>query len=130
MTALFLGGSYEVPKGGGVSVMYGGAIWMGGLSPDLQLKIAAMRYGSSGSDFWTGPLTTDGSAEIDEAVCDEYDQFYMSLRSDAVRHRQYFDCLADPTCDLADQGLDTYSIPSYFQNYPAHGNVGLDKIFT
>jgi len=122
-------GSYEVPKGGGVSVMYGGAIWMGGLSPDLQLKIAAMRYGSSGSDFWTGPLTTDGSAEIDEAVCDEYDQFYMSLRSDAVRHRQYFDCLADPTCDLADQGLDTYSIPSYFQNYPAHGNVGLGQDF-
>ncbi|MDG1262774.1 MAG: T9SS C-terminal target domain-containing protein [Flavobacteriales bacterium] len=120
-------GSYEVPKGEGVSVMYGGALWMGGLSPDQQLKIAAMRYGNSGSDFWTGPLTNDGTAEIDENVCAEYDQFYMSLRSDAVLHRQYFDCLADPTCDLQTQGLDTYTIPAYFQNYPATGNVALGQ---
>ena len=61
-------GSYEVPKGGGVSVMYGGALWLGGISPDQQLKIAAVRYRQSGNDYWPGPLTNDGSAEVDEAT--------------------------------------------------------------
>ena len=58
-------GAYEVPIGGDVGVMYGGALWMGGISPDQQLKLAAMRYGSTGNDFWPGPLTNDGSAEVD-----------------------------------------------------------------
>ena len=51
--------SYEVPKGGGVSSLYAGALWMGGISPDQQLKLAALRF-RNGNDFWTGPLTNDG----------------------------------------------------------------------
>lgn len=119
--------AYEVPVGGGVSAIYGGSIWMGGLSPDQQLKLAAMRYGTGGSDYWAGPLTTDGAASIDELTCQEYDRFDRVVRSDAVRHRQYFDCLADPDCDLAEQELDTYAIPQYFFTYPAMGNVGMGQ---
>jgi hypothetical protein len=122
-------GAYEVPKGGGVSALYGGSIWMGGLSPDQQLKLAAMRYGASGNDFWAGPLTNDGSAEIDEATCQEYDRFDRVLRADAVRHRQYFECLNDPDCNLEEQDLLGYVIPSYFSDYPAHGNVALGQDF-
>jgi hypothetical protein len=120
-------GSYEVPKGGGVSVMYGGALWLGGISPDQQLKIAAVRYRQSGNDYWPGPLTNDGSAEVDEATCEQYDRFHMSLRADAIRHRQYHDCLNDPTCDLDEEFPDGYSYPSSFDDYPAHGNVALNQ---
>ena len=64
-------GSYEVPKGGGVSSLYAGALWMGGISPDQQLKLAALTF-RNGNDFWTGPLTNDGSAEIDENTCKKH----------------------------------------------------------
>ena len=120
--------SYEIPKGGGVSSLYAGALWMGGISPDQQLKLAALRF-RSGNDFWTGPLTNDGSAEVDADVCDMYDNFFISTRSDAERHRQYFDCQADPECDMEEQFPDGYAIPSYFYDYPAHGNTAMNQDF-
>ena len=120
--------SYEVPKGGGVSSLYAGALWMGGISPDQQLKLAALRF-RNGNDFWTGPLTNDGSAEVDEATCETYDNFFISTRSDAERHRQYFDCQADPECDMEEEFPDGYAIPSYFYDYPAHGNTVLNQDF-
>ncbi|MEN9638156.1 MAG: hypothetical protein RLZZ262_24, partial [Bacteroidota bacterium] len=36
--------AYEVPKDGGVSALYSGALWLGGLSPDQQLKLAAVTF--------------------------------------------------------------------------------------
>lgn len=120
--------AYEVPKGGGVSSLYAGALWMGGISPDQQLKLAALRF-RQGNDFWTGPLTNDGSAEVDETTCNQYDEFFISTRADAERHRQYFDCIADPECDMEEQFPSGYSIPSYFFDYPAHGNTALNQDF-
>jgi hypothetical protein len=120
--------SYEVPKGGGVSSLYAGALWMGGISPDQQLKLAALRF-RNGNDFWTGPLTNDGSAEVDESTCETYDNFFISTRADAERHRQYFDCQSDPECDMEEEFPDGYAIPSYFYDYPAHGNTALNQDF-
>ena len=118
--------AYEVPKDGGVSSLYAGALWMGGISPDQQLKLAALRF-RQGNDFWTGPLTNDGSAEVDATTCSAYDQFFISTRADAERHRQYFDCVNDPDCDLESEFPNGYSIPSYFFDYPAHGNTALNQ---
>ena len=84
-------GAYIVPKEAGVSVVYGGALWLAGISPDQQLKLAAARYRNNGNDFWPGPLTNDGAAEVDEATCSAYDKFSITERQDAMRHRQYFD---------------------------------------
>ena len=55
--------SYVVPAEGEVSVLYAGSLWLGGLSPDQQLKLAAIRFRTEGNDFWPGPLTVDGAAE-------------------------------------------------------------------
>ena len=49
--------AYEVPKGSGEAVIYAGALWMGGLDVNNQLKLAALTF-RSGNDFWTGPLST------------------------------------------------------------------------
>jgi hypothetical protein len=111
--------AYEVPKGGGVSSLYAGALWMGGISPDQQLKLAAVRFRGDGNDFWPGPLTNDGTASVTEATCLQYDRFFVSLRQDAQLHRQYFDCIAAG----GDDCNATYSIPSYFYEYPAIGNT-------
>ena len=119
--------SYEVPKGGGVSSLYAGALWMGGISPDQQLKLAALTFRNRGNDYWTGPLTIDGSAEIDASTCQQYDDFFVSTRSDAQLHRSYFDALKTGTSD--EEFPDGYSIPSYFFDYPAHGNTALNQDF-
>lgn len=114
--------AYEIPKDGGVSSIYSGALWMGGLSPDQQLKLAAVTFRADGNDFWPGPLTNDGTAEVSEAVCAQYDEFYMSFRQDAQSHRAYFDCIASGEGDCGD-----YSTPAYFNNYPAQGNPALGQ---
>ena len=42
--------AYEVPKGSGNTLIYIGALWMGGMDVNNQLKIAALRY-RIGNDF-------------------------------------------------------------------------------
>ncbi|MGB1943974.1 MAG: T9SS C-terminal target domain-containing protein, partial [Flavobacteriales bacterium] len=117
--------SYEVPKGGGVSSLYAGALWMGGISPDQQLKLAAVTFRGDGNDYWAGPLTNDGSAEVDATTCNEYDDFFVSTRADAQRHRQYFDAVAAGTVE--EEFPEGYAMPAYFREYPAHGNTDLNQ---
>jgi hypothetical protein len=118
--------AYEVPKDGGVSSIFAGGLWMGGLSTDQTLRLAAVRF-REGNDYWPGPLTNDGTAEVSAATCVQYDQFAVTLRQDAQTHRLYFDMLnagaTQPEMEAA--GLGDYTIPSYFFTYPAHGNTAL-----
>lgn len=118
--------AYEVPKDEGVSSIYAGGLWMGGLSTDQTLRLAAIRF-RQGNDYWPGPLTTDGTAEVDAATCVQYDNFAVTLRQDAQTHRLYHDMInagATPE-EMEAVGLGTYSTPGYFYSYPAHGNTAL-----
>ncbi|NQX90758.1 MAG: T9SS C-terminal target domain-containing protein, partial [Flavobacteriales bacterium] len=121
--------SYEIPIDEGVSSLYAGALWMGGISPDLQLKLAAITFRTDGNDFWPGPLTNDGAAEVDEQVCELWDRFTVVERIDAAQHRRFFDCDEDPLCDTELEFPEGYSIPSYFFDYPAQGNTALNQDF-
>ena len=47
-----------------------------------------MRYRRDGNDFG---LDLNGAAEVDANTCNEYDEFFVSTRADARRHRQYFE---------------------------------------
>lgn len=97
--------------------------WIGGISPDLQLKLAAERYGTEGSDFWPGPLTTDGPASVTLSTCADYDHIIFLKRSWTLIHRAYFDCLNDPGCNELLFFIGGYEIPEAFYQYPAMGNV-------
>lgn len=118
---------YEVPKTAdfsGPNAIYTGALWMGGLSPDNQLKIAAVLYRASGrNDFWPGPLTVTGDASVDFDVCQQYDRFWQTKRSQAEAHIQWKLCSEDPECDLEVLFPNGYSIPPDFITWPAMGNV-------
>jgi hypothetical protein len=103
--------AYEVPKGGGVSSIYAGALWMGGISPDQQLKLAAVTFRGEGNDYWPGPLTNDGTASVTESTCEQYDRFFVSLRQDAQKHRAYYDCIAAGGSDCATD----YAIPGHWK---------------
>ncbi|MBX7050649.1 MAG: T9SS C-terminal target domain-containing protein [Flavobacteriales bacterium] len=120
---------YYAPKSGVNSVLFAGSLWLGGVSPDQQLKLAALQYRYSGSDYWPGPLTTDGTAETTSSSCLSWDKFSVSLRTDAAMHRAYFECQNDPNCDLSDLLPNGYVIPSYFMDYPAHGNLAAGQDF-
>jgi hypothetical protein len=58
----FIRARYEVPINSNRHSLFAGALWMGGLDANQQLKIAALRF-RQGNDYWTGPLTVDGKAE-------------------------------------------------------------------
>ncbi len=113
--------AYEVPKTpdrSGANAIFAGGLWMGGLSPDNQLKLAAVRY-RDGNDFWPGPLTTTGDASVTSDVCVRYDIAYRNTRAAAEKHEAYYRCLNDPDCDLATEFPDPYVIPTSYYDWPA-----------
>ncbi|MFT4780188.1 MAG: hypothetical protein ACJAU0_001185 [Flavobacteriales bacterium] len=112
-----------------IPLVYTTGSWIAGYSPDQQIKLAASSYGQSGADFFPGPLTIDGSATVSSEDCEEYDQVYVIYKAQVVRHRQYFDCLSDPDCELTIFQAQNYSIPESFFIYPAHGDVTQDQSF-
>ncbi|MCH2197440.1 MAG: T9SS type A sorting domain-containing protein [Flavobacteriales bacterium] len=103
--------------------------WIGGITPDQQLKLAADTYGTDGADFYPGPLTADGTAEVSLETCGQYDVIIRLFRSWSEQHRAYFDCLNDPDCDEEMMFPNGYVIPEEFFTYPAHGNVDAGQAF-
>ena len=116
--------SYEVPAGGGVSSLYAGSFWAGGLTSSGQLRLAANTFGGQGGDYSAGPLAAP-SGETSNATCLAYDNIYPSLRSDVVMHLAYHQALLDGTLEqLFPEG---YAAPAYFYSWPAHGDVALGQ---
>ncbi|MBM78377.1 MAG: hypothetical protein CL846_07830, partial [Crocinitomicaceae bacterium] len=127
--------AYEVPKGSGEAVIYAGALWMGGMDVNNQLKIAALRF-RQGNDFWTGPLSTVpgtgnlnigtldyGPAEIEPDDCIKYDEFYITTRAEVEMFNSWYECTQDPDCD-PNVDFPNYDIPSSILTWPAHGDLG------
>ncbi|MCB9224506.1 MAG: T9SS type A sorting domain-containing protein [Crocinitomicaceae bacterium] len=120
---------YEVPKGSGVMALFTSALWLGGIDVNGQLKIAAVRY-RQGNDYWAGPLTTSGEAEIIPSECLKYDQHFV-ISQDEVRE---FDAWFKAGEKDALEGTSTqsdlfpeYEIPNSIIDWPAHGDPGLGQ---
>jgi len=106
---------YEVPKGSGRNSLYVGTLWIGGRDLQTQtLKVAAQRYRTTGVDYWTGPLTVDGSANIDAETCDLYDQIWSLTRSDVEMFRL---CHCEEPDNPACEG---YVVPESIKNWPGN----------
>ncbi|MBK9193854.1 MAG: hypothetical protein IPO17_02500 [Flavobacteriales bacterium] len=95
---------------------------MGGLSPDNQLKLAAVRFRQVGNDFWPGPLTNTGDASIEPEVCTFYDKSWKTARKDVAAHNAYYICLGDPNCNVSVE-YPGYFAPPVFYEWPAIGDV-------
>ncbi len=125
--------AYEVPKNSGEFLIFSGALWVGGEDVNGQLKLAAMKFGSDGNDFWTGPLSVTpntgnpaigrkdfGAATIDGQTCTNYDKFYITERTEILEFNGWFET---PDADK-DADFPGYSIPASILNWPAHGDLG------
>ena len=110
------GAKYYIPANGSATSLYAGSLWIAGMDINNQLKCAAIRFRQVGNDFWTGPLTVDGSASIDAATCMEYDKMYTITRAE----------VDDFIAHLNDEGIpqvsDEWQIPASIVNWPAHGD--------
>ena len=112
-------GDYEIPKGSGKTSMFSASLWIGGMDVNDQLKLAAIRYRqgpdfNGGTDYWTGPLTTDGSAAIDAATCAEYDKHFEMTRKLVDEYLAWWNDKAS---------YPDYKIPQAIMNWPAHGDI-------
>ena len=113
-----VGSKYFIPKEGSATSMFSGSLWIGGQDINLQLKLAALRYRQIGIDYWTGPLTIDGTASIDETVCAEYDRHFRMTREMVDEFIAQFD--PETGAYTPDDG---YSVPQEIQDWPAHGDI-------
>ncbi len=111
------GSKYYIPKNGTATSMFSGALWIGGLDINNQLKLAALRYRQVGVDYWTGPLTIDGTAAIDAATCSQYDKHFKIYRADVDEFLSH----TDPETGVFVPD-EKYHIPESILNWPAHGD--------
>lgn len=105
---------YEIPKGSGKMSLFASALWLGGQDVNGQLKVAAQRFRASGVDFWTGPLTVDGTAAIDPETCNQYDKHFPITRAEVEAHIAW---TLDPNA------YPDYVIPRSILEWPAHGDI-------
>jgi hypothetical protein len=118
------GSKYFIPKNGSATSMFSGALWIGGLDINNQLKLAAQRYRQVGIDYWTGPLTIDGTAAVDEATCAQYDKFAKMTRAMVDEFLGH----TDPETGAFVQS-DDYEIPPEILEWPAHGDVSKNQSY-
>jgi hypothetical protein len=112
-----IGSQYYIPKTGTATSMFSGSLWIGGLDINNQLKLAAVRYRQVGNDYWTGPLTTDASAAIDQETCAQWDKHSLITRADVDKFLEWW----NSTNKAVD--FPGYSIPRSILDWPAHGDV-------
>ncbi|RLD44380.1 MAG: hypothetical protein DRI89_03325 [Bacteroidetes bacterium] len=113
-----VGAKYFIPANGTATSLFAGALWIGGLDINNQLKLAAQKFRQNGIDYWTGPLTVDGTAAISAATCAEYDKFFKITRQavdDFLSHTNPETGAFEPS--------DDYTIPPEILKWPAHGDV-------
>jgi hypothetical protein len=106
---------YEVPINSNKNSLYAGALWVGGVDNQGQLKLAVMTYRQGGAnDYWAGPVsitsTSPSYGEVSVATCAAYDRFWEITRGEVLAFSQ--------------GGPATAAI----QQWPGNGNVATGEL--
>ena len=111
---------YHIPKDGTSTPLYCAALWIGGTDVNDQLRLAALRFGQEGDDYWPGPLTIDGTADVSIEVCNYYDRHYKISQAEVQSFMQMLDYTANPP--QPNEKYDEGAISQAIKEWPAHGN--------
>jgi hypothetical protein len=105
-------GIYEVPNDSGVSTIFAGATWIGGLDTSGAIHVAAQTYRQTGSDFYPGPVMNSSSYS---AITDaQWNQVWKINKTTIDSFLMWF----------ANPGLfPGYTIPAVISSWPAEGDV-------
>ena len=114
---------YHLPKNSNTCPLFCAALWIGGTDVNDQLRIAALRFGSDGDDYWPGPLKINGTASIDLPVCNYYDKHYIITKSEVLAFMDHFDYSGAVVTQKSDPGDDLTEV---ILNWPATGDGGDD----
>ncbi len=113
----FNDGRYIVPKvdvSSGqreVSSIFAGSVWLGGIDPAGNLKLACQDYRPGGNnDFWPGPLNESGITE--SFTCDNWDRHFRVTGEEIRRHLG----------NLATGVTGEADMPKGVKGWPARGN--------
>ena len=115
-------GRYIVPKVEPglpeVSSIFAGAVWLGGVDPAGNLKLAAKQYGTAAgnTDFWPGPLDPL-TGNVDFEVCSNWDRLFKVTGVEIEEHLRNF---SQAQADSTDYPTDL--IPAGVKGWPAKGN--------
>jgi len=101
-----------------VSSIFAGAVWLGGIDPGGNLKIAAQQFGtgSGASDFWPGPLTEQGF--VDAQTCVNWDNFFTVTGAEIDLHLALFSASQVPDAEPYTED----QIPAGVKTWPGIGN--------
>ena len=113
---------YEVPKDSDLHSIFAGALWIGGLDDNDNLKVAAMTYRTNGVDFFPGPLNADINSNeygtVSADICNNYDNHWTITLSEVEAYVDYNNCVNDPNCP-ENVIYPEYEIPDVILNWPA-----------
>ncbi|MEO1258099.1 MAG: hypothetical protein AAFZ15_04855 [Bacteroidota bacterium] len=115
-------GKYIVPKvepgQQEVSSIFAGAVWLGGVDPGGNLKVACQTYGnaSAQSDFWPGPLN-DETGTTDKLFCDQWERFFEVSGAEVQEHLAFFEAARAGTAEYTED-----MIPRGLKEWPASEN--------
>ena len=116
------GSKYYIPANGAATSLFAGSLWIAGVDVNNQLKCAALRFRQEGNDYWTGPLTIDGSAAISDATCAAWDKIFKITRAEVDEFLLHCDPVTGQfSKTLADQ--DGYTVPRIISEWPAHPDM-------
>lgn len=115
---------FEVPSGSDLRTIYAANLWLGGITADQQIKLAAETFQADGTDWFPGPLTVDGNASTTQEIMDAYNQVWKANRAEVELHVLYFDLSENGDQEAVDAMFPNgYTIPDWFFTWPAHGDV-------
>ncbi len=119
---------FEVPAGSDLRTIYAANLWIAGVTIDEQLKLAAETYALGGTDWFPGPLTVDGAAEVTDETEAAYNQVWKANSADVNQHVLYFMTLESGGQEEVDELFPNgYTIPEWFFDWPAHGDTSLGQ---
>ncbi len=110
---------FQVPyQPGGPSTIFAQGLWLGGIGPGGNLKVAAQTYGrgQGTTDYWAGPLTEEGLTS--EESCTNWDRAFSVLRHQIEAH----------VADFEDNGVIDNPIPG-IMGWPGQGNPHFQNIY-
>lgn len=109
---------YHLPKNSNTCPLFCAALWIGGTDVNDQLRIAALRFGSDGDDYWPGPLELR-TASVDLPVCNYFDKHYIITKAQVQAFMSMFDYTENGATPN-----DSYSpdaVPAVIKEWPASG---------
>ncbi|NOX47520.1 MAG: T9SS type A sorting domain-containing protein [Chlorobi bacterium] len=107
---------YFYPSESETGTIWNFAFWLGGLDESGDLRVAAERYRQIGTDYWTGPVSTDGNATTDSATVLQWRNIWKLNKDEIAYHLEHW---ADPGYEPIED----------IATWPAHGDTALGQSY-